>query len=42
MDIECTGKRTKDKETLAREVMIWTEKRNHDEKKINWEFTTHL
>lgn len=39
MDIECTEKRIKDKETLTREVMIWTEKRNHDEKKINWEFT---
>jgi hypothetical protein len=39
MDVECTGRRIKDKETLAREVGAWTERRNKEEKKIDWRFT---
>ena len=39
MDVECIGRRIKDKETLAREVGAWTERRNKEEKKIDWRFT---
>ena len=39
MDAECTGRRIGDRETLAREVAAWTERRNQQEKKINWKFT---
>jgi hypothetical protein len=39
MDIECTGRRIGDLETLAREVAAWTERRNGHEKKINCKFT---
>jgi hypothetical protein len=39
MDIECTGRRIADKETLVREVAAWTERRNKQRKKINWKFT---
>lgn len=38
MDIECTGKRMKNKETLEKEVMAWAIERNLDKKKINWQF----
>lgn len=39
MDIECTGKRIGDMETLDTEVAKWTERRNEQKKKINWKFT---
>jgi hypothetical protein len=39
MDIECTGRRIGDKETLAREVAAWTKRRNEQKKRINWKFT---
>ena len=39
MDIECTGRRIGDMETLAREVAAWTKSRNNQRKKINWKFT---
>jgi transposase len=39
MDIECTGRRIGDLETLAREVTAWTKRRNEQKKKINWKFT---
>jgi hypothetical protein len=39
MDIECTGRRIGDLETLAREVAAWTKRRNKQKKKINWKFT---
>ena len=39
MDIECTGRRIKDKETLSKEVRAWTNRRNKQKKKINWRFT---
>lgn len=39
MDIECTGRRVGDMETLDREVNAWTEKRNEQKKMINWKFT---
>jgi len=39
MDIECTGRRIGDMETLAKEVAAWTKRRNDQEKKINWKFT---
>ncbi len=39
MDVECTGKRIGDIETLKREVAGWTELRNEQKKKINWKFT---
>ncbi len=39
MDIECTGRRIGDLETLTREVAAWTKRRNDHEKKINWKFT---
>ncbi len=39
MDIECTGRRIGDTETLDREVNAWTEKRNEQKKMINWKFT---
>jgi hypothetical protein len=40
MDIECTDRRIGDMEILAYEVAVWTKRRNDDEKKINWEFTS--
>lgn len=40
MDIECTGKRIGDKDTLAQEVAAWTQRRNDHEKKIDWKFTS--
>ena len=39
MDVECTGRRIGDRETLTRQVEAWTERRNQQEKKINWRFT---
>jgi hypothetical protein len=39
MDIECTGRRIGDKETLAREVAAWTKRRNEQKKRITWKFT---
>lgn len=39
MDIECTGRRIGDMETLDTEVAAWTERRNEQKKKINWKFT---
>lgn len=39
MDVECTGGRIGDKETLARELRAWAERRNREKKKIDWRFT---
>lgn len=39
MDTECTRRRIKEKELLAREVRSWTSRRNRQRKKINWTFT---
>lgn len=39
MDIECTGRRIGNIETLAREVAAWTKRRNDQKKKIDWKFT---
>ena len=40
MDIECTGKRIGDMDTLVQEVAAWTQRRNDHEKKIDWKFTS--
>jgi hypothetical protein len=40
MDIECTDRRIADMEILAYEVAAWTKRRNDEEKKINWKFTS--
>ena len=40
MDIECTGRRIGDMETLSHEVAAWTRRRNTHEDKINWTFTS--
>jgi hypothetical protein len=39
MDIECTGRRIGDKETLINETTTWCDKRNEKETIINWKFT---
>lgn len=39
MDRECTNRRIKDKETLAKEVKAWEKRRNRQRRKINWTFT---
>jgi len=39
MDIECTGRRIGDMETLTHEVDAWTKRRNEHKKKIEWKFT---
>lgn len=39
MDIECTGRRIADKETLTQQVAAWTKRRNRAKKKIDWTFT---
>lgn len=39
MDRECTNRRIRDKEMLAREVKAWEKRRNRMRKKINWTFT---
>ncbi len=36
MDIECTGRRIGDIETLDREVAAWTKRRNDQKKKTDW------
>jgi transposase len=38
-DIECTGRRIGDKETLTQEVAAWTKRGNDHGKKIDWKFT---
>jgi hypothetical protein len=40
MDTECTDRRIKSKELLAREVTVWTKRRNRERKRINWKFTS--
>jgi len=40
MDIECTDRRIRDMEILEYEVAAWTQRRNDNEKKINWKFTS--
>ena len=40
MDIECTDRRIEDMEILEYEVAAWTQRRNDNEKKINWGFTS--
>ena len=40
MDIECTDRRIGNLEILAYEVAAWTQRRNDNEKKINWKFTS--
>ncbi len=42
MDIECTGRRIGDMETLIQEVSAWTKRRNEHENKINWRFTRKI
>lgn len=39
MDIECTGRRIGDMETLKNEVDAWTKRRDEQENKIKWKFT---
>ncbi|KKG13354.1 transposase [Methanosarcina mazei] len=39
MDIECTGRRIGDIETLKNEVDSWTKRRNEHKRKIEWKFT---
>lgn len=39
MDRECTSRRIKNKEMLAREVNAWEKRRNRQRKKIDWTFT---
>jgi len=39
MDIECTGRRIGDMETLKHEVASWTKRRNEHKKKIELRFT---
>lgn len=39
MDVECTARRIKDKDTLSKEVRAWTNRRNKQKKKIEWRFT---
>ncbi|KKG47832.1 transposase [Methanosarcina mazei] len=39
MDIECTGRRIGNIETLKNEVDSWTKRRNEHKRKIEWKFT---
>jgi len=39
MNVECAGRRIKDKETLIQELQAWAERRNKSKKKIDWQFT---
>jgi len=39
MDIECTGRRIGDMETLKHEVDSWTKRRDEHKRKIEWKFT---
>ncbi len=37
---QCLQRRLPDKESLQREVAAWEERRNHDSRTIDWQFTT--
>ena len=37
---QCLERRLPDKESLQREVAAWEERRNHDSRTIDWQFTT--
>lgn len=39
MDIECTGRRIGNMQTLKHEVCAWTKRRNEHKKNIEWKFT---
>ena len=39
MDTECTRRRIPDKETLRKEVIAWSKRRNEHKMKIDWRFT---
>jgi len=39
MDVECTGRRMRNKEFLAKELEAWAKRRNQLKKKIEWKFT---
>lgn len=39
MEVECTGRRFRDTETLRSEVETWTKRRNQLKEKIDWKFT---
>jgi hypothetical protein len=39
MNVECTGGRIGDGETLTRELKAWEKRRNKEKKKIDWRFT---
>ena len=39
MDTECTRRRIPDKETLRKEVIAWSKRRNEHRNKIDWRFT---
>ena len=40
MDIECLDKRICDMKILVHEMAGWTKRRNDDEKKLDWSFTS--
>lgn len=42
MDIECTGRRIGDMDSLVHEVDSWNKRRNEHENKINWKFTRKI
>ena len=37
---QCLDQRIPDEATLKREVAAWEDRRNADERKVNWRFTT--
>lgn len=39
MNVECTGRRIGDRETLARELKAWARRRNGEKREIDWRFT---
>lgn len=39
MDMQCTGRRMKDKKFLTEEVSAWADNRNEQRRKIDWKFT---
>ena len=39
MDTECTRRRIPDKDTLRKEVIAWSKRRNEQKMKIDWRFT---
>lgn len=39
MDIECTGRRIGNKDTLINETQAWMKRRNKNKNKIDWKFT---